>query len=118
MQTMNNPNTFVKPDYPLSKITGQIIAAAQQVHLLLGLGFEEVFYQRGFALDLPVHGLEFSREVSMEVRYRGKVIGHKRVDFVIDDVMVEIKAKASIEDVDVIQALSYLRASGYEVLKL
>ncbi|NIO70326.1 MAG: GxxExxY protein [Anaerolineae bacterium] len=29
--------------------------------------------------------------------------------------MVEIKAKASLEDVDFVQALSYLKASGYKV---
>ena len=29
--------------------------------------------------------------------------------------MVEVKVKAQIEDVDVISALSYLKASGYEV---
>jgi GxxExxY protein len=29
--------------------------------------------------------------------------------------MVEIKAKAKLEDVDFVQALSYLKASGYKV---
>jgi GxxExxY protein len=29
--------------------------------------------------------------------------------------MVEIKAKSQIEDVDVVQTLSYLKASGYQV---
>ena len=41
--------------------------------------------------------------------------GRKRVDFVIDQVMVELKAKHQLEDVDFVQALSYLRASGYTV---
>ncbi len=42
-----------------------------------------------------------------------------RVDFLVDDptgvVLVEIKAKAKLEDVDFVQALSYLKASGYKV---
>ena len=29
--------------------------------------------------------------------------------------MVEIKAKAEVEDVDIVQTLSYLKASGFEV---
>ena len=41
------------------------------------------------------------------------------MDFLVDDptgaVMVEIKAKAKLEDVDFVQALSYLKASGYKV---
>jgi GxxExxY protein len=51
----------------------------------------------------------------MDIHYRGVRVGRKRVDFVIDDVMVEIKAKSSIEDVDFVQALSYLKASGFTV---
>ena len=51
----------------------------------------------------------------MEVVYKGEKIGKKRVDFIIEDVMVEIKAKTTIEDGDVIQTLSYLKASGLRV---
>jgi GxxExxY protein len=49
----------------------------------------------------------------------GEKIGRKRVDFVVGDnsgdVMIEIKAKAVLEEVDFVQALSYLKASGYKV---
>ena len=51
----------------------------------------------------------------MDVHYKGTKVGSKRVDFVIDEVMVEIKAKSALEDVDFVQALSYLKASGYKV---
>lgn len=47
--------------------------------------------------------------------YKEKKAGRKRVDFVVDEVMVEIKAKSAIEDVDFVQTLSYLKASGYKV---
>ena len=53
---------YVKPEYPQSKITGRIIAAAQQVHRTLGSGFEEVIYQRALALELPGQGLDFVLE--------------------------------------------------------
>jgi GxxExxY protein len=42
-------------------------------------------------------------------------LGRKRLDVVIEEVMVEIKAKAALEDVDFVQTLSYLKASGYKV---
>ncbi len=105
----------VKPEYHLSQVTARIIAAAMEVHRGLGPGFEEVIYQHALALELPAHQLEFSREVSMDVCYKGQNVGRKRVDFVIDEVMVEIKAKAALEDVDLVQTLSYLKASGYKV---
>jgi GxxExxY protein len=107
---------YVKPEYPQSEITERIIAAAQQVHRTLGPGFEEVIYQRALALEFPRQGLDFSREVWIDVHYHDRVIGRKRVDFVVvEGVMVEIKARAQIEDVDVIQTLSYLKASEYAV---
>jgi len=106
---------YVKDEYPLSDVTARIIAAAKEVRRTLGPGFEEVIYQRSLALELPAHDLEFSREVWIDVTYKGTKVGRKRVDFVIDEVMVEIKAKAALEDVDFVQALSYLKASGYKV---
>jgi GxxExxY protein len=110
-----DPQRYVKEEYPLSDVTARIIAAAKEVHRTLGPGFEEVFYQRALAMELPGHDLEFEREVWIDVYYKGRKLGRKRVDFVVEEVMVEIKAKASLEDVDFVQALSYLRASGYKV---
>ena len=106
---------YVKSEYLLSGLTGRIIATAQQVHRELGPGYEERIYQRALALELPAQGLDFSREVWIEVLYKGQKVGRKRVDFIVEEVMVELKAKAEIEDVDVIQTLSYLKASGFQV---
>lgn len=108
-------NQFVRPEYPHSETTAKIIKAAKIVHQELGPGFEEVIYQRALALELAAQGLDFSREVWLEIHYRGQKIGRKRVDFIIEQVMVEIKAKAVLEDVDFIQTLSYLKASEYTV---
>ena len=110
---------YVDPRYPLSAETAQILAAAHEVHCHLGPGFEEVIYQRALAKELPAHGLEYSREVWMDVLYKGEKVGRKRVDFMVgggqESVMVEIKAKARLEDVDFVQALSYLKTSGCRV---
>ena len=108
----------IKSQYPLSDITARIIAAAQEVHRTLGPGFQEVIYQRALARELPAHSLEFSREVWIDVHYKGEKVGSKRVDFIVDQVLVEIKAKAALENVDFVQTLSYLKASGYTVALL
>lgn len=108
-------SNYTKPHYPLSDVTARIIAAAQEVHNHLGPGYEEVFYQRALAKELPVHHLEFAREVWMDVFYKGELLGKKRVDFVVNEVMVEIKAKAALEPVDHVQTLSYLKTSGYQI---
>jgi GxxExxY protein len=74
-----------------------------------------VIYQRALALELQAQGLKFEREVEIDVLYRGARVGIKRVDFLIEGVMVELKAHAELQDVHYVQALSYLKASGYKV---
>ena len=110
---------YVDSRYPLSGLTAKSLAAAHEVHHVLGPGFEEVIYQRALAKELPAHGVDCVREVWIDVIYKGEKVGRKRVDFIVGDdsgdVMIEIKAKSALEDVDFVQALSYLKASGYKV---
>ena len=75
---------YVREQYPLSAVTARIISAAQEVHRTLGPGFEGVIHQRALARELPAHGLEFDREVWIDVHYKREKVGRKRVDFVID----------------------------------
>lgn len=105
-------------DYPFSETTGRIIEAAQAVHYSLGPGFEEVVYQRALALELQVCNLDFEREVIIEVYYKGQKIGKKRVDFVVENILVELKARAVVEPVHFVQTWSYLKASGFPVALL
>ena len=113
---------YVREGYALSALTGRIIGAAKAVHQTLGPGFRELVYQRALALEFPIFDLEASREVWLDVYYRGNRVGRKRVDFIVGDetgdVLVEIKAKAQLEEVDFVQTLSYLKASGEEVALL
>ena len=115
---MTDP-THVDTRYPLSGLTAKVLAAAHEAHRVLGPGFREVIYQRALARELPVHGVECAREVWIDVLYKGERIGRQRVDFIAGDdsgdVMIEIKAKGTLEEVDFVQALSYLKASGYGV---
>ena len=105
----------VKPEYAMSELTSRIIGCCIEVHRTLGPGFEEVFYQRALLRELDAAGLDAAREVDIEVTYKGVNLGKKRVDFVVGECMLEIKARAVLEDVDRVQALSYLKASGYQV---
>lgn len=104
--------------YPLSALTSRIIACAVEVHRTLGPGFEEVFYQRALDKELAAAGLEATREVDIEVRYKELVLGKKRIDFVVEDCLLEIKAKDRIDEVAIVQTLSYLNASGFPVALL
>lgn len=48
--------------------------------------------------------------------YKGKQIGSRRVDFLIDDLIsVEIKAVIELQDVHLAQAINYLEAYNLEI---
>ncbi len=87
-----------------------------EVHRVLGNGFQEVIYQRALAIEMETQGLTFSREHEMEIFYKGKQIGLRRVDFFVEGkIMVELKAVVKLEDVHLAQAINYLEAYGMDI---
>ncbi len=85
------------------------------MHKHLGNGFQKDIYQRALAIEMEQQNLPFAREREMEIFYKGKEIGVRRVDFfVADTVMVELKAIIQLEDVHIAQAINYLEAYGLE----
>ena len=92
-------------------LTYKIIGCAMKVHATLGNGFQEVIYQRALAIEMHKAGLTFSREMEMQIFYEGEEIGTRRVDFLVEnEVMVELKALITLEDVHLAQGLNYLVA--------
>ena len=95
----------------INTLTHKIIGCAMQVHRTMGNGFQEVIYQRALAIEFAYQGLEFAREMEMDLFYREQHIGTRRVDFFVEGkVMVEIKAIEKIEDVHKAQAINYCEA--------
>lgn len=91
------------------QLTKRIIGCAMQVHRTLKSGFQELIYQRALAIEFNLANLQFEREQEMEIYYRDKCIGSRRVDFFVESsVMVEIKAVGKLEDVHLAQAMNYL----------
>lgn len=102
---------YVNDKYYKSDITGKIIGCAQKVHKFLGNGFQEVIYQRALEIEFEKEGLNFSREKEMDILYEEKLIGARRVDFLVDDdIMVELKALTKLEDVNIAQLINYIEA--------
>jgi len=98
------------------EITKKIIGCAMKVHSTLGNGFQEVIYQRALAIEMEYQALQFEREKEMEIYYRDKNIGIRRVDFFVEGkIMVELKAVIDLEDVHLAQAMNYLEAYNMEI---
>ncbi len=107
---------MIVKEYPLSELTGKIIGCAMEVHRYLGNGFQEVIYQRALSIEFNLQNISHEREMEMPLKYKGKDIGSRRVDFFVENkVMVEIKAVKELEDVHLAQAINYLEAYGLEI---
>jgi GxxExxY protein len=85
------------------------------VHSSLGCGFQELIYQRSLAMEMKKERINFQREFEMPVYYDTHIVGKRRVDFLVDNVIsVEIKAIAKLENVHLAQAINYLEAYDLE----
>lgn len=102
--------------YKHSDITSRIIGAAMRVHTALGNGFQEVIYQRALGIEMNDNGLCFVREQEMPIYFKGRQIGTRRVDFLVEGVVsVELKAVAKLENIHLAQGINYLEAYDLEV---
>ncbi|MCW9089590.1 MAG: GxxExxY protein [Gammaproteobacteria bacterium] len=95
------------------KLTGKIIAAAIEVHKVLGPGLLESIYEEALCHELDLQGAQVERKVPVPVQYKGKIIAGQIIDLLVEaEVVVELKALRKLPDVAVAQTLSYLKATG------
>ena len=107
---------MIKEEYKYSKITGEVIGCAMEVHKILGNGFQERIYQKALAIEFRLRGIPFQREFNMPISYKGEHLGTRRVDFLVEEVVsVEIKAVTKMDDAHLNQALNYLEAYNLEI---
>jgi len=67
-------------------------------------------------LELQESGLQFQRQPSFPVLYKGRTIGEYRLDLVVENkVVVEIKSVERLDPVFDAQVLTYLRITGKKV---
>jgi GxxExxY protein len=97
-------------------ITAELIGASMAVHNELGSGFPERFYHRALSIELQLRKIKFSSEHYMNVLYKHRLIGKRRVDFFIEEkIMLEIKAISRLDLSNIAQAKNYLEAYNLEV---
>lgn len=96
----------------LNSITEQIIGAAFRVSNQLGCGFREKIYERALELELLASNLHVERQKSIDVEYRGSVVGRFIADMIVERiVLVELKTVQELDNIHLAQGLNYLRAS-------
>jgi GxxExxY protein len=97
-----------------SKLSGEIISAAIEVHRILGPGLLEFLYEEALVLELELRKINVSRQVEVPVEYKGQRLSNVlRLDLLVDDlIVIEVKAVERILPVHEAQLLSYLKLTG------
>ena len=97
----------------MDDVTEKIIGAAIAVHRVLGPGLLEPIYEEALCHEFELRGIEYKRQVAVDVEYKGKLISGQRMDLIVDNsVVIELKSSKSLPEVASAQTLSYLRATG------
>ena len=89
------------------------IGCAIAVHRTLGPGYLESIYKKAMCIELESRGLQYVKERSIDVVYRGIPISGQRVDLIVEGlIVVELKAVESFAEIHRAQVISYLRTTG------
>src|SRR3954464_11845014 len=99
----------------LTSLTDRVIGAAISVHKELGPGFIESIYEQALAIELASQNVQFERQYTLPIKYRGQQVGEHRLDFLIEKcLIVEVKAIADLVPVHFAVVRSYLKAADLE----
>src|SRR5262245_55349075 len=97
-------------------LTEKIIGCAMKVHRYFGMGFPEIVYQRALIIEVKKAGLRCAQEVERVIVYDGKTIHKRRLDLIVEDViLLELKAVKEMDTSEINQILNYLRVFQIEV---
>jgi GxxExxY protein len=113
--TLGSQSSGTRQRHDDDPTTSQIIAAAIEVHRILGPGLLEAVYEECLCHEFQLRGIPFERQVSVPVLYKGAEMQGAiyRLDIVVENqVILEIKAVEEVLRVHKAQLLSYLRVTG------
>ena len=91
-------------------VTQKIIECSMNVHNSIGCGFQEIIYHNALKIEFTHQHILHRDEVDIPIFYRGIQVGTRRVDFIVNDlVMIEIKACSELLDVHFARLLIILK---------
>lgn len=104
-------------EYKYSELTAKIIGAAMKVHNTFNIGFPESVYKNSMVIELKKdESLQVQAEVPLDVFYEKQWVGTRRVDLLINNlIIVELKALSEMDERCASQLLNYLHAFNIEV---
>jgi len=87
------------------------------VHSNLGCGFLESVYQEALELEFIRNSIAYERESQIDIHYKGVVLDKKfYADYIChDEIILELKAVKTLEDIHIAQIMNYLKATHKNV---
>ena len=108
---------MIEGNLNLEEITNKVIGCAIKVHKALGPGLLESAYKECLYFELVKEGLFVEKEKPMPLIYNEVKleIGY-RIDLLVEKKLVlEIKSKEALNDVDLAQTLTYLKIGDFRL---
>ena len=103
-------------DVVYKELSYQIMAAVFEVHSTLGFGFLEKVYERALLKELRLRGIPVEAQKEIKVFYKGDAVGTYFADLVVNgEILLELKAVESLNNIHKAQVLNYLKATGLKL---
>jgi GxxExxY protein len=98
------------------RISERVIGCAYAVGNELGPGFLETVYENALCFELKRQGIEIERQVPLDVRYKGEMVGKYFADILVERrLLLELKSVSSLASEHKAQVINYLKATGLSV---
>ena len=95
------------------ELTAGVIGAFFEVRKDLKPGYLESVYKNALEVALADRGLRVEREVPLDVRFRGRIVGSFRADLLVEQrVLVEAKTVERLHPAHLAQVINYLKVSS------
>lgn len=98
------------------ELSYKIIGICFEVHRKLGKNSKEKHYQRAVEILLEKEGINFSKEIKVDILFEQEKLGYYLLDFLIDGkIILELKAKPYFINQDYRQISDYLKSSNIQL---
>ncbi len=97
-----------------NELVEKVLGLAIEVHKNLGPGLLESAYETCLCHELENAGISFSRQVPVNVKYKGIELDCQyRIDVLVEDqLMLELKSVHVLEPIHQAQLLTYMKLAG------
>lgn len=101
----------------INRITGEIIGAAIELYQALGHGLLESAYEECLCHELNLKKINFKRQHSLPIEYKGVKLGcGYRLDLIGENlVIIDLKSIERLLPIHEAQVLTYLKPTGLKV---